>query len=144
MSSPASDVGAAAAFDGVFRRGEQAGQALGRLGHPVRHHGQVHLVEYDRLGARIKSVGEWQLEYDRAGSRMRAIGPYAIEYDRLGSRPVVVGQMTIEYDRLGNRPRRVVVPDGGDSLDGEQLVAIFVVLYERWRLELDERRRRKK
>ena len=46
---------------------------------------------------------EIALTYDRLGSRLRAIGDVTIEYDRLGSRPARLGDLPLTYGIFGAR-----------------------------------------
>jgi hypothetical protein len=72
-----------------------------------------------------------ELAYDRMGSRLRAIGEHAIDSDRMGSRPTRVGSLALEYDRaLGSRPIHVHVEGGDAGLGDDDLSILFLVLFE--------------
>jgi hypothetical protein len=100
-----------------------------RLGSRLRSIGDVP-VEYDRLGSRPAKLGAWPLSYDHLGNRLTQVGPYELTYDHLGSRVRGLGPLSISYDRLGSRPNRVTLPPGQPALSSELLLVLFFVLYE--------------
>ena len=72
-----------------------------RLGNRLRAIGDVQIT-YGRMGNRPRTLGQWTLEYHNLGNRLRAIGGVQITYGRMGNRPRTLGQWTLEYSRLGN------------------------------------------
>jgi hypothetical protein len=77
---------------------------------------------YDFLGARLTSIGPFEVQYRKLLSQPHrvgsldvlyerairvAIGPAQIVYDRKGSRVKTLGEWTTDYDWLGTRLRRI-------------------------------------
>jgi hypothetical protein len=62
-------------------------------------------LSYDKLGTRLKRIGEAKLKYDRFGTRARRVGDLQLDYDSLGARLRSIGGLHITYDRLGTRAR---------------------------------------
>jgi hypothetical protein len=63
----------------------------------------------------------------------------------LGSRLRSIGDLELRYEEgtrgwLDNRPKYLVLPDEHSQLTEENLVLVFVVLYERNRREEEQRR----
>lgn len=61
-------------------------------------------LSYDRLGGRLRAMGDLKISYGRWG-RPQALGLWPLEYDRLGGRLRRIGDLTVEYGRWGSRPK---------------------------------------
>ena len=89
-----------------------------RLGGRLKWIGDTE-IQYDKLGSRPKRVGDIELEYDKWGSRLKWVGSREVQYDWAGSRTRWLGDMELRYDKWGYRLKWV----GGVELH-----------YERWGL----------
>ena len=84
-------------------------------------------LSYDKLGSRLRHIGDLELEYDRLGNRLNRVGSMGVEYDMAGSRVRRIGRVTVDYDKLGSRPR-YLQPIGEAHLDEQVCVVAFLVL----------------